>query len=981
MSPTARPNRAPSQATVLGKLVCCSPICLAVDTEFQANHTLTIQAVARWGSGLQIQIYHSPNIPSIPHDFDPREYLPRTAGGYGRFFDELKCRPPKLIQPALSPVQLLNDVFDIRPALIPVTREEGYQRLDSDGDWGDHRFAFLRDVPRIRLQLIAHFLPADILRIFGRDFYRDLLQEPSALPRIELRENKSIRLAAGRSIFSSPYPIVEFAADAEGALHAIELGLSDTNLPFGSATLESLSRTFLDLSKSSVVTDEEKRHMRKTFRRRPGPAYGYAMVDAVTTLLVHEAMEQIDREIYETFGISRGSKMAGTVGKRVANFLLAATQHGAAKGSVELAATANLKQLMAGGSSEIFRSPRGSRYGETTGKIHGGLTLSRSPQQFAHRATGMFRDVDMSQCYSAVLSKMNVYWGRPIVFEPGSTKLTVREALKLVQKHCEKDAWLLRVTGPIKKFPNTLIPTTVGARTSVNFKRRRQEPVAAARLYSQQVDSGILTWATWQLIQALPAAARREYERLNVDSLIMYPRQFVADDGPALDKLRQQLRQADLPWQSVLSLPENKLRHVEQLDEEFVSLRFPIHKYSEALAQLRRNAQKAQGKGSGLDAAFKLQSNTMFGVLASTHLPTNNMLAANQVTAFARAAAYAMLMALNGLQVITDGCTFRKDRIPAVPLAQCLKLQPDYPLRHADDKSRIPFLDPAKIPDQEQQFIRWYRRHVAWFFGAEGNSRDIQTVVSLHRLEFKRIPGSESIAFDALLCDGSGNYLKCREGADGDLVPVGHAFRGYRRETVAKLTPWLMQTYLGDSFTEPAPIVTEKKLLKLSEAKTKAESAIRAGAAAVILPLGLSFRTAREYRVIKPSAFVFQSPRQRQNFERQLLRFFQRTGCGIEVLALRRGYRGRQQNSIEDLAAEIFRLIQQGQYDFSKTLHWNRQFQGLSEIADKRHRRLKALKRKSIEDLRQVIDVSEIDPDDAALLTGYICRLRDPMFA
>jgi hypothetical protein len=51
----------------------------------------------------------------------------------------------------------------------------------------------------------------------------------------------------------------------------------------------------------------------------------------------------------------------------------------------------------------------------------------------------------------------------------------------------------------------------------------------------------------------------------------------------------------------------------------------------------------------------------MYGAVASQHLPTNNVVAANVITATARALALAMQMSLNGVQVITDGTTYRSD--------------------------------------------------------------------------------------------------------------------------------------------------------------------------------------------------------------------------------------------------------------------------------------------------------------------------------
>jgi len=952
-----------------------SRISIALDTEFQFAHTLTIQAAARLGPRVLVQLYHSPAIPPLPSDFDLQRYLPRTAGGYGRFFETLKVRPAKRMHSGLSPVGLLNDLLNLQPPLLPVSREEGYALLPQPSS--EDPPVTQRLPTRIHLRLIGHFWPADFLRIFGCDFYRALLQQPSHLPPVAISDGKILRFETKYSSFTNFQPVVQFAQDTDGAIYPITLSFCDTQAPFGSASLDSHSRTFLQLGKNELLADQDKRVMLKTYQQRTHDAYGYAIVDAVNTLLVYEEMAKYDRAIYQRFDHPGGIEMAPTLGRRVANFLVAMTQEHVAKDSQVLAVPRDLKQLLAKGGSTIFSGDqRASRYGETTGKIHGGLSYSRSPCEFAHCAPGMLRDVDMRQCYNRIASQLDVYWGRPVIFEPGSRKLKLRDAVKMVEGCCQQDAWFLRVTGDIQKIANTLIPSTDGARTSENYKKRQSEAVAGARLYSRRIDSGVVTSATWLMIQALPAAARREYEALSVDSLVMYPTQFVANDGVAFDALVDRLRQEHLPWKSLLDLKGRKICHVETLDEEYACLRFPLHKNASALARLRDEAQQQEGKGSGLAAALKLQANSLYGVLASNHLPTCNVVAANQITAHARAAAFGLMMALNGIQVITDGCTFRKDRVPACTFAECLRRQPDYPLRGADEDSGIPFLDQAQVPDDPVQFNRWYRQHVKSFFGV---TDEYDKVFGLHSLQFKEASSTGDVTFDALLCDGSGNYLKCSLNSQNQLEPVASAFRGYRPESVAKLIPWLLRTYTTDRFTGPAPLILERGLLKLVDAKRQAKKALRQGMEPVLLPLGLPAYKLRDYRIFKPSAFVFQTPVQRRNFERQLDRFKRRTGCGLEVLALRRGYGDRRANSITDLAQAIYELIQNGKKDFSKALHWNRNFDGLAELSEKHRQLLHQLRHKATEWQRKCIQLADFSADHPAMLTGCHCRLQDPV--
>src|SRR4051794_23139775 len=146
----------------------------------------------------------------------------------------------------------------------------------------------------------------------------------------------------------------------------------------------------------------------------------------------------------------------------------------------------------------------------------------------------------------------------------------------------------------------------------------------------------------------------------------------------------------------------------------------------------------------------------MYGVAASRHLVTNNVVLANVITATARALAFAMQLSLNGFQVITDGCTYRRDQIPDATLGECLQAAPDYPVHRPE--GGVAFHDPTAIPDEDGAFTQWYREHVQRFFGVEGP--DYERLFGLHALEHKKCGDPERADFDGLALDGSANYLK-----------------------------------------------------------------------------------------------------------------------------------------------------------------------------------------------------------------------------
>jgi hypothetical protein len=706
-------------------------------------------------------------------------------------------------------------------------------------------------------------------------------------------------------------------------------------LPFGEASLDRHCRTFLGLPKSDALTAQDKQDMRRAFREKTAAAYGYAASDPVHTLLLYEAMTRMDRDVARAFGqVEQAGPMRPTLGARVSAFLEAQVAR-AASGSTRLTSKARLRELMCrGGLALLTENPAASRYGTQTGQVHGGLLHNRTPARFWHRAPGMFADADLEGCYNAITSRIGVHIGQPVILEPGARRLSLTQAVTLAQGMADDDGWVIRVSGDFASpFGNVLIPSTEGALTPDNWRKRKKKVAQPShthgrrksgkdrpktRLYSARIECGVVTAATWALIQALPAELRQHYEGLNADSILFYPRALVARDGAEYDRLVQARGYTELPWQQWLD--ENRLvLHTElKLDADYVTLRFDLADVAQRIGALRREAQQRHGKKSGQDAAWKAQANTLYGVLASPHKSVNNLVAANVITGFARASAFLMGAALNGAQVITDGCTFRLDQVPAVPLAECLKLKPDYLLSRADTGDAIPFLDPATIPTDPGQFTAWYREHVRGFLDCSGEALD--NLLQTHELALKPVK-DQKVTFDALGCDGAGNYFKCLLDEASQLQVIEHKARGYGEDAKKALQPWLLRTYSTDTLTELTPLTEDRELLALPQARQAARVALNSGEEAVYLPLGFARAKVLNYRAIRLSAFVFCTPAQRAVIERQVGRFEERNGAGLEVLALRRGYGQRHQGSVEDVARSIHELVRSGSKNLTRDLN------------------------------------------------------------
>ncbi|HEV8001604.1 MAG TPA: hypothetical protein VGP63_17085, partial [Planctomycetaceae bacterium] len=356
------------------------PVELAVDTEYQACQTLTVQFAGRDREGkLNLKLYRASVVPR-PAGFKFANYKndipPGVLCGWRR-------RSSSLQTLERSPVRVLTDLFKLR-GVHAVSRPDGYERLrDPDldlpgGTWSKTSRRWR--IPQIEIVLVGHFLPADLARAFGQTFYEDIFQQSPHAPRIHLAGTRRLALVtAGR--VPDYHPVVEFAETLDGHLYAVRLRTVDTLYPFGSGSLDRLSQTFLRAGKFPGFTPEEKSRMLDMFRKRTSDAYGYAYRDVALTLRVFEEMKVQDRAIYKSMGISEAvvGSMKPTVGGRVSSFLVAATRQFTA-GSRLLTKERDLKQLMrAGGLQRFAKGADCSHFGEQTGAVHGGLLLNRTP--------------------------------------------------------------------------------------------------------------------------------------------------------------------------------------------------------------------------------------------------------------------------------------------------------------------------------------------------------------------------------------------------------------------------------------------------------------------------------------------------------------------------------------------------------------------------------------------------------------------------
>jgi hypothetical protein len=541
------------------------PILIAADTEFLGPHTLSIQFACRMDGGVAIQVYHSPAVPPMP-PMDLEAHLPRQLR---RLSGPVVLRPAKVIRPDLSPARIIADLYD-NDGIVAVSRATGESA----------RGAAEMAQPWTVLW-IAHFWNADFLRLFGAKFFRSLLcLPPGQGRRLIIEGHKTLRFKVVGNRYASP--VLDYAR-SDGVLHSIHVRTLDTMLPFGGGTLQEHAQTFLQVGKAESFAKEDMARMEEAFQRWPEKAYPYAVRDCLLTLLLAERMQQADRQLYLSLGFEAKEipPMQHTQGSRVAEMMVRAiarqaagsvmlSKHGYAMkdGSSGPVALQRVKALLHRGSGPFLAHDVHSRFGQQTGETHGGLVYSRTPTRFYHEAAGQFADVDLSGCYGAIAASLNLYVGQPIVHEPGARQMKLKDAIAFLKEYAAgNDAWVIKVTGDITLAPNALIPSTSDALTHANYRSRVSRKRANARkkgfvhdwlyeatkdtgnatLFTHRIEAGIVAWPTLLMIQAMPAAVRQEYENLEVETILFYPAQLVADDGPAYDALVDRLASDQVP--------------------------------------------------------------------------------------------------------------------------------------------------------------------------------------------------------------------------------------------------------------------------------------------------------------------------------------------------------------------------------------------------------------------------------------------------
>ena len=529
-----------------------------------------------------------------------------------------------------------------------------------------------------------------------------------------------------------------------------------------------------------------------------------------------------------------------------------------------------------------------NNFGLQTFRTVGGLLYSRVSKY--PYLSGLFGDLDEQSCYSTKLSNMNIYLGCPVVttFKQQKNKPKLKEVLSFLELNCYRDSWFIRVSGKLKKAVNTLILS------DLRFKNKREKfntiwdklksnqeylgefnaykvasKDAESTILTKQIKFGLITQDTIDCLKLLPEKWYEEFLDLSVDCIVFFPIELCCSNLEELaDKYDEYPNEEYVEsWN-----PKTGLKEIKSIySKSNLALVFPAYQYFNEL-RLKRSQYKKEK--NPIQEVYKLFSNSAYGALACEHLPCNNLLAANIITASARSTSWMMINALNGFQVITDGCTFSWENIPlGYKFKDLLEENPNY-LKHFEPSIK------SKITVENNDYQSWidcnFKAYMRDFYNVDEN----HLPCNLFNFELKSedFNGNNTVIFTTFINHGSGSYVKgfndnylLIDSNDFDLSDSkftkvkARSFKGSDQN----LLKWYVESLSGD-YKLPV-IYSENQIIKFGLGNVLAIQLLnRFNLDCIAHPMGFSRKIYKVMKLITRSQFLFNTESQLRNFETNL---------------------------------------------------------------------------------------------------------------
>lgn len=610
----------------------------------------------------------------------------------------------------------------------------------------------------------------------------------------------------------------------------------------------------------------------------------------------------------------------------------------------------------------------------------GGLLYTRC-QRYPY-IKGLLGDLDMSSCYATRLCSLTIYLGQPIVttYRGKKYKPTLKEAIEFLTLNCPRDGWLIRVSGKLEKAVNTLVLSDLDfqpkklkfktifdinpGRKSINlfnaYKVSNKE--AESTLLTKEIKFGLINADLLDCIKLLPDQWIAEYNELLVDCVVFVPNEMVCDSLKELEA-----KKPFYPEETISESRDDKWCKIDkkQYCQDNLCLAFPIGEYYQKLKSKRSEYKK---QDNPIQEVYKLFLNSGYGAFACEYLAVNNLLAANQITASPRATAWLMINALNGFQVITDGCTFNWKNVPlGLKFKKILADNPDYLIDY------LPSIESnLSVVNANQEWIdRNFIQHLYNFYDVDTNH--IPTSRYCYELKeevFKDKTGLDvkTAIFTEFYNTGAGNYCKGVNGQqiliDGTEYDFLDEFKKVKARSFkgndSNLLAWYIDC-IKNGYREPV-IYSENQIIKFGDGNREAIKFLESGLEKIAHPMGFTKTVFKIMKLVTRSQFLFQNEKQLRNFEsvNQLgkldnlsknvitksfwnnielerlkpygveeiisdLDYHQfakehSIGLGFELLALN----GKHDNNLKSVREVIADKIKEGKTNFDSTLHISR---------------------------------------------------------
>lgn len=739
--------------------------------------------------------------------------------------------------------------------------------------------------PKITIEYEAFLADVDLFKTVGQKFQDILL--------FSKLESRRVIKSADRNV------IEHYPTYIDHRLYNVEIKLRDSinRLPPSKKSLENQCLVLNTKYKKLNVETEDlafklghnsvediKTDMTK-FRKTLVEFFAqYGVIDCFASHSLSESQQSYLNTIHSDFDLEH-TEIKDTTGSNVSQFILDLMKFhfGVDNKKTEDA----LKKQRKLGNADTIQKIELNRYGIQPLETVGGLLFSRVARYPVLK--GFFGDLDEVSCYATKLSNMSVYLGQPIItsFKAQKFKPTLAQALKTInEQKCPRDGWIVRVTGKFQKVVNTLILSNLGFTSkrelfnTVWDKNPNQSYIeefnaykasdseANSTLLTKEVKFGLINADILDCINLMPDSWVQEYLDLKVDVLSFVPQELICDDLDELEVIKENYDAEEYTEKFDVKTGLLQINTIRAKNN--VCLKFPIGDYYK---QLKNKRSDYKDDKNPIQEIYKLFLNSGYGALSCRHLPVNNLLAANQITASARATSWMMLYALNGLQVITDGATFSWKHIPlGLKFKDILESNPNYLIDF--DPNIESGLSEANF---SQGWInKSFKQHLYDFFDVDEN----HVPANLYNFELKTEDFTDSkgvvhttTLFTEFHNTGSGNYSKGLDGShiliDGTEYDFTEQHRPIKARSYKGNKPDLLAWYvdsLDNGYKRPI-IDSQSEIIKFGEACKLAVKYLKSSTE-IIFPSGLMQQKFKVMKLITRSQFLFQTEKQLRNFER-----------------------------------------------------------------------------------------------------------------